>query len=137
MLRLYEYGDMKNADNYDRTISILGYIYCACYMLANFYAYYCFYCSYIDYRWHMFIAHELICLLAIEWMWHNTQRIHNVDEARDSCFPAFRRPEAKPWTKWMLYPGALSGLMTYRIWSVAITLVLTASVSNIVLFGYK
>ena len=137
MLKFYEFGDMKNAANYDRTVSILGYIYCALYIAGNFYLYYSFYCYYIDYKWLMFISHELWAIACVEWMWYNTQRIHNPDEERDASFPAFRRPETKPWNKWLLYPAALSGIMTYRFWTCLLSCPVSACISNIVLFGYE
>ena len=43
-----------------------------------------------------------------------TQRFREVDEARDSKFPAFRRYDANKWARWKFLPGAML-LMPTRI----------------------
>ena len=78
----------------------------------------------------------LFGLFSIEWAWYNTSRIHNVDEERESCFPAFRRLEAKHWRKWRHYPLALT---TYpmQCWFKIIIAPGTAAVSRLLTIGYK
>mmetsp|Transcript_11024 Transcript_11024/g.18428 ORF Transcript_11024/g.18428 Transcript_11024/m.18428 type:complete len:272 (+) Transcript_11024:24-839(+) len=49
----------------------------------------------------------VIGLIAIEYAFKRVRRMIKVDEDRDSKFPAFRRLDAKKWSRWKFYPGAL------------------------------
>ncbi len=51
-----------------------------------------------------------IGVYAVEWMWAKMERIRQVDEERDSMFPAFRRTDAKHWNKWMFYPLGVTAM---------------------------
>jgi hypothetical protein len=49
----------------------------------------------------------LIGLIAIEFALRKLKRMQNIDEKRDSQFPAFRRRDAANWSRWKFYPGAM------------------------------
>lgn len=49
-----------------------------------------------------------IGLLAFEWAWGKVRPLREVDEERDSKYPAFRRPDAKGWRRWKFLPGAVT-----------------------------
>ena len=72
----------------------------------------------------------------LEWAWYNTTRIHNVDEERDSCFPAFRRIEATHWNKWLHYPQAIT-LLPLKIWIMIMIAPGSATFVRIITFGYN
>ena len=54
-----------------------------------------------------FGVQAVIGIIAIEYAWARTARFRQVDEARDSAFPQFRRTDAKNWVRWKFYPGAM------------------------------
>ena len=49
----------------------------------------------------------ILGLIALEYAWCRLKRIREVDEDRDSQFPAFRRVDVKNWSKLKFYPGAM------------------------------
>ena len=100
---MYQYGDLKNHENYRRQIVFLANIYSAIIFISNIYFWYCVYCAMGQYRWLFPILNALLGHFLLTWAWHNTQRIRQVDEERDSCFPAYRRVEGKNWEKWRHY----------------------------------
>ena len=53
-------------------------------------------------------------IIAIEYAFSRLERMKNVDEERDSQFPAFRRRDAAKWSKWKFYPGCIFS-MPYRL----------------------
>lgn len=59
-------------------------------------------------------VNALIGLVAFEWAWAKVKTIQQVDETRDSQYPAFRRLDAKNWRKWHFYLGAIT-LMPIRL----------------------
>ena len=137
MFNLYDYGDMPNEENYYKSIRLWGKIY---FLFVTSIHNYCWYWLLFVFMGPMsrlvfFIGYMLLGGFMLEWAWYNTQRIHNVDEERDSCFPAFRRPEAKNWNKFMFYPLAITTVPA-RIWVAIMVCPGTATFSNIVLFGY-
>lgn len=46
-------------------------------------------------------------MIALEYAWCRLKRIREVDEDRDSQFPAYRRLDVKHWSKIKFYPGAM------------------------------
>ena len=136
MFSFYDYGDMQNLDNYNASIKFWGTVYLFVFLAVHNYFWYCVYCLLSDYKWYLLAGNSLFGAFLLEWMWNNTQRIHNFDDERDSGFPAFRRPEAKHWNKWLMYPCALT-LTPVRVWCAILTCPGSAVCSNIVLFGHK
>ena len=110
-----EHGDPAVKDKYEPTIRLYGTILAITLLTLHNYFLYCVYCYFYAYRILMLLAYWAFGIFMFEWAWYNTQRIHNVDEERDSCFPAFRRSEASQWRKWMFYPGVLT-VMPMRLW---------------------
>lgn len=53
-------------------------------------------------------AYMLFGLYLFEWAWAKTKCIRDVDEARDSQYPAYRRTEVRKWRKWRFYFGAVT-----------------------------
>lgn len=45
------------------------------------------------------ILNAIIGYLAFEWAWKQLKPLREVDEARDSQFPVFRRTDVKKWDK--------------------------------------
>lgn len=62
-------------------------------------------------------------LLLFELAWHQMKAIREVDEVRDSKYPAFRRWDAFKWRKWMFYPGAVT-IMPIRIVLIVVVAIL-------------
>lgn len=54
-----------------------------------------------------FISQAIIGVIAIEYAWSRTKRFREIEEERDSKFPAFRRTDVKRWSRWKFYPGAM------------------------------
>jgi hypothetical protein len=53
----------------------------------------------------------MFCGLALfEYCWSDLKPLREVDEARDSKYPAYRRYDVKNWAKWKFYPGAVTVL---------------------------
>lgn len=46
-----------------------------------------------------------------EWAWKQMKPFREVDESRDSQFPAYRRLDVKNWSKWKFYPGAVTVML--------------------------
>ena len=61
-------------------------------------------------EWYIYAiaAYMLTGLALFEWAWASVKTIRDVDEARDSQYPAFRRLDAPKWRKWKFYPGAIT-----------------------------
>ena len=53
-------------------------------------------------------------IFCIEFAFRRLKRMRDVDEDRDSKFPAFRRRDAKNWSRLKLYPLAILS-MPYRL----------------------
>ena len=59
--------------------------------------------------WIIFaLSYMALGILMMEWAWKRTVRIREVNEERDSLFPAFRRTDAHKWNKLMFYPFAMT-----------------------------
>lgn len=67
----------------------------------------------------LFISQAIIGIIGIEYAWSRTKRFREIDEERDGKFPAFRRVDAKNWSRWKFYPGAMF-LMPARLILLAI-----------------
>ena len=133
---IYEFGDIPNAEKRRDQIGFLAKIYLVIINVVQLYIFYCFYC-YFNLNWkYLLLGNALLGWFLLEWAWYNTTRIHEVDEARDSCFEAFRRPEAKHWNKLLMYPLAMT-VLPARMWGAIAVCPGTATFSNIILFGYK
>lgn len=52
------------------------------------------------------IAYMLSGIFMFEWAYKEMKVFREVDEARDSKYPAYRRLDVKKWRRWMFYPGA-------------------------------
>ena len=61
-------------------------------------------------EWYIYaIALYMLSGLALfEWAWASVKSIRDVNEERDSQFPAFRRLDAKKWNKFRFYLGAVT-----------------------------
>jgi len=57
------------------------------------------------------VLNALLGLLIFEVCWKVTKPIREIDEARDSKYPAFRRYDAVKWRRWKFYPGAVTFLL--------------------------
>ena len=69
-----------------------------------------------------------------EFAWASTKRHRNVDEARDSLFPAWRRNDVKHWSRIKLYPMAIT-LMPIRVLGFVMSSVLLGVANKIVMLG--
>ncbi len=81
------------------------------------------------------VLNALIGLLIFELSWKKTRPIREIDEARDSKYPSFRRYDAKLWQRWKFYPGALT-LMFPRLILVILNLVLCWILTLIITIGF-
>ena len=83
------------------------------------------------------LLNAILGVLILEWAWYNTQRIHNVDEERDACFPEFRRLDARFWNKWLHYPLAMT-ITIPTLYMGAFIILITAPLSKFIwLSGYN
>ena len=57
------------------------------------------------------VINALLGILVFELSWAKTRPIREIDEARDSLYPSFRRYDAKNWRRWKFYPGAVTLLI--------------------------
>ena len=53
-------------------------------------------------------VNALFGLIIFEWAFSKTKRHRNVDEQRDSLFPAWRRLDVNSFKRWKMYPIALT-----------------------------
>ena len=79
-----------------------------------------------EYDLYFIIAgvYMFIGLISFEWAWAMVKPIRNVDEDRDSKYPAFRRWDAHKWKKWRFYFGAITFMPLRLVCSVLSILVL-------------
>ena len=126
---------MKSHEEYRQAITFWGKIYTFTIFIVNVYLWWQFYCFLGKFRFILPIGNALLGAAILEWAWYNTKRVHNVNEERDSMFPAFRRIEAKHWNKWMHYPIAMT-LVLPKFWFVFWMLPGSAIFGKFILFGY-
>lgn len=103
-------------------------------MLSFFCAFYLSY--YLPWWVTLMLWNALNGLTLFNMFWFQVQRYKDVNEERDSLFPAFRRLDAKNWDYWKFIPGALTiyplrGLMGCWL------LFILAVISKIILIGHK
>ena len=55
----------------------------------------------------LLIIQGILGLIGIEYALKRVKRMMEIDEIRDSQFPAFRRLDAGRWSRLKFYPGAL------------------------------
>lgn len=79
-------------------------------------------------------VNALVGILAFEWCWHVTKPIREIDEARDSKYPAFRRNDAKNWRRWKFYPGAMT-FFVFRLFLAIFNLLLCYILTKIICAG--
>jgi 1-acyl-sn-glycerol-3-phosphate acyltransferase len=82
----------------------------------------------------LLIINALVGLALFEFAWAATKRYRNLDEVRDSRFPAWRRNDVKHWSRLKLYPVALT-LMPVRVIGFVLANVIVACVNKVILFG--
>ena len=58
-------------------------------------------------------VYMFIGLFCFEWAWIQIKPLREIDETRDSKYPAFRRWDAYHWRKWRFYFGAVT-VMPFR-----------------------
>ena len=80
------------------------------------------------------LLNGLLGLFLFESTWARTKRHRQVDETRDSHFPAWRRNDAAGWRKWQFYPLAVT-VMPLRILVFCMCVVLLALINYIVCLG--
>ena len=59
----------------------------------------------------LLVVNAVAGILIVEWILNKCSPILKINEERDSKYPAYRRHDTHLWTRWRLYPGA----MTYLI----------------------
>lgn len=57
---------------------------------------------------YVMIAYASTGLFLFEWAYYKVRVVRNVDEARDSEYPAYRRLDAPQWSRWKFYLGAMT-----------------------------
>ena len=93
---------------------------------------------YLSDKFYLYLAsHMIFGLVLFEWAWYNTQRVRQIDEERDSCYPAFRRLDAKHWSKNRHYFLAATLLPVRFYFGVNIALIGGILFSKVILAGYK
>ena len=71
------------------------------------------------------VLNALLGLILFEWSWANAKPIREIDEKRDSKYPAFRRYDALHWKKRNFYLGAVT-LMPFRLISMIVYVMIVA-----------
>ena len=64
--------------------------------------------SWSGWRVKLLLANALLGLILFEWAWAHTSRFRKSILEFDDMMPGFRRDDAKQWSKWALYPGAMT-----------------------------
>ena len=130
-------GDAKQHEIYRRSIDFWAKVYTWTVLMCHiFFMLLVVYCTG---KWFVIfpLLNAILGVLILEWAWYNTQRIHNVDEERDACFPEFRRLDARFWNKWLHYPLAMT-IAIPTLYMGAFIILVTAPVSKFIwLSGYK
>lgn len=78
----------------------------------------------ISFYYLLLIAYMLSGIFMFEWAYKEMKVFREVNEERDSKYPAYRRLDALKWRRWLFYPGAATIMPLRLILSfVSITLV--------------
>jgi hypothetical protein len=80
--------------------------------------------------------YAIIGLLTFEWAWSQIKSVREVNEERDTKYPAFRRYDAINWKKWKFYPGAII-LMPLRFILMVLVLLLCYTLTRIFTIGHN
>ena len=73
MMKFYDYGDMKNEDNYYKSIEFWGKIYLLVTgSIHNYIWYLIVFRLFGDYKIYLLIANGLLGAVCLEWAWYNT-----------------------------------------------------------------
>jgi 1-acyl-sn-glycerol-3-phosphate acyltransferase len=64
------------------------------------------------------VANSLIGVLMVEYALYASKRFIALPDELSDKFPAFRRADSKRWSRWNLYPGALTCLLPRIAWHV-------------------
>jgi hypothetical protein len=81
------------------------------------------------------IVQAVIGVLAFEYAWYKTKRYREVNEDRDSQYQAFCRLDAKNWSRFKFYPGAVL-MMPSRIVLLLIDGMILTFIVTILSFGH-
>jgi len=81
------------------------------------------------------VLNALIGIIIFELSWKKTKPIREIDEARDSRYPSFRRYDAVMWKRWKFYPGAIT-FMFPRLLLVLLNLGLSWILTLIITIGF-
>jgi hypothetical protein len=63
------------------------------------------------------ILNAIFGLILFEWAWKVVKPVRNIVEERDSKYPAFRRYDAKYWSRARFYLGAMT-VMPFRLFTI-------------------
>ena len=134
----FEYGgDAEQHANYRKSVDFWAKIYTCILFCCHILSWMGM--AYLIGKWSLIfpLLNAMLGVFCVEWAWHNTQRIHNVDEERDSSFPEFRRLDARDWNKWPHYPLAMT-VMLPLIYMAFFIMIGTAPLSKFIwLNGYN
>ena len=70
-------------------------------------------------------------IFIVEYCWKRMKRAREVEEERDSLFPAFRRTDTNDWKKWSFYPVACTSIVIRA--ALSLSLLATAGFVSFVL----
>lgn len=92
----------------------------------------------MDFQFLLIIGflNSIVGLVMFEWAWYKMKPIREVNEERDSKFPAFRRWDVPMWKKWKFYPGAIL-YMPFRFWFTIFLVVILYIVVKIGTLGHN
>ena len=62
----------------------------------------------MDFYIRLLLANAIFGILLFEFAWYKMRPVREVNETRDSKYPAFRRYDGPKWNKWRFYPGAMT-----------------------------
>ena len=62
------------------------------------------------------MGNALIGIVLFEWAMCKTRVVRRIDEERDSLFPAWRRLDVKKWSRWKMYPTAMTIMPIRLFW---------------------
>ncbi len=80
------------------------------------------------------MGNALIGIVLFEWAMCKTKIVRRIDEERDKLFPAWRRLDVKKWSRWKMYPTAMT-IMPIRIFWFLVSAVLLFVCIKILLCG--
>ena len=81
-------------------------------------------------------CYMLLGIILFEYSWSVVKPLRQVDEPRDSKYPAYRRWDAPLWSRWKFYPGAML-LLPLRLVIILVLLVLCYLSVRVVTIGYR